>query len=209
MTEVSRTQYEYHQYQALTSGDEGSRLTSDIFCQHTVAPVCAQTRHASNKGASDPRGRSTPAANHRLSETVAGERGRRHEEEHWHRDLVDPLLQHLGLLAGELLGDSGSRHASVLAEVNDVLPREKRLAVLNVRVAAEMAVGGRWVVLGLAEGEVAREGARAGVEVELDDVGDRLRRQLALLGAVRLHKERERLGDANGVRELHERTLAE
>merc|ERR1719454_2103035 len=65
------------------------------------------------------------------------------------------------------------------------------------------------VVLGLPKHQVAREGAGAGVKVDLDDVGNRLRGQVALLRAVRLDEERERLGDADGVRELHEGALAQ
>merc|ERR1719258_426131 len=103
--------------------------------------------------------------------------------------LVDPLREVVRALERRL--DLVGRHGGVLREVLRVLPREELHPVLLVRLAAEVAVRRRRVVLRLAEHEVAREGAGARVELHLDDVGDRLRGELALLGAVRLDEERE------------------
>ena len=72
-----------------------------------------------------------------------------------------------------------------------------------------MAVGGSLVVLGLAKGKVAGEGTGAGVELDLDDVGDGLGGKALLLGAVGLDEEGEGLGNADGVRELDAGALAE
>mmetsp|Transcript_18826 Transcript_18826/g.56867 ORF Transcript_18826/g.56867 Transcript_18826/m.56867 type:complete len:327 (+) Transcript_18826:548-1528(+) len=70
-----------------------------------------------------------------------------------------------------------------------------------------MAVGSGHVVLGLAQLQVASEGTWAAVEVHLHDVSDGSRREVALLSTVRLNKEGKRLGDADGVGELHARAL--
>ena len=72
-----------------------------------------------------------------------------------------------------------------------------------------MAVGRRHVVLGLAQREVAREGAGAASKLSLTMLVIASGGEAALLGAVGLDEERERLGDADGVRELHERALAQ
>mmetsp|Transcript_24426 Transcript_24426/g.58520 ORF Transcript_24426/g.58520 Transcript_24426/m.58520 type:complete len:497 (+) Transcript_24426:101-1591(+) len=123
--------------------------------------------------------------------------------------LIDPLGEDLllGLLDGLL--DVVGRHLDVRLQVLGVLPREEGLAVLGVRRAAEVAVRGGDVVLRLAKLQVARERAGARVEVDLHDVGDRLRGQVTVLGAVGLDEEGERLGDADGVRQLHARALAQ
>merc|ERR1719201_894170 len=95
--------------------------------------------------------------------------------------LVDPLGEDLLGLGLELLGDGGVGHLDELGEVLGVLPREELHALLGVRLAAKVAVGRGDVVFGLAELEVARERAGPAVEVELDNVGDRLGREVALL----------------------------
>merc|ERR1712137_1538714 len=100
-------------------------------------------------------------------------------------------------------------HLSVLGNVLGILPLEELDSILGDSLAPEVAVGRSLLVLGLAESQGQSDGARAAVEFDLDDVGDIMGSQSSLLGAVGLHEERQRLGDANGVGELHERTLAE
>merc|ERR1719359_2815829 len=121
--------------------------------------------------------------------------------------LVHPLLEVVALL--QLRIHAGRGHGRVLREVRGVLPLEVLLAVLRVWLATEVAVRSRDLVLRLTQLQRLRDGARAAVEVDLHDLRDRLRRQAARLRAVRLHEERERLRNADRVRELHERALAE
>mmetsp|Transcript_8932 Transcript_8932/g.20778 ORF Transcript_8932/g.20778 Transcript_8932/m.20778 type:complete len:484 (+) Transcript_8932:815-2266(+) len=124
-------------------------------------------------------------------------------------DLVDPLLEdRLLALPGELLNGRGV-HLCVLLEVDRRLPREELDAVLVRGLAAEVAVGRGAVVLGLPQLEVACERAGPAVELELDHVRDGLGGEPGLLGPVGLDEEAEGLGDADGVRELHERALGE
>ena len=49
--------------------------------------------------------------------------------------LVDPLLEDRRLVGGDLLLDLGSGHASVLGQVDGVLPGEVADAVLRVRLS--------------------------------------------------------------------------
>jgi len=121
--------------------------------------------------------------------------------------LVHPLLQVVALL--QLSRNRSRRHGDVLGEVRRVLPLEVLHAVLGVRLAAEVAVRRRNLVLRLAELERLGDRTRAAVEGNLHHIGDGLRRQASRLRAVRLDEEGERLGDTNGVRELHERALRE
>ena len=121
--------------------------------------------------------------------------------------LVNPLLQHSGLFLGELGLDLLASHCCVLAKVDDILPREELEVALCVRLTAEVTIGCGHVILGLAQLEIARKGARSAVELKFDDVGDLLSTEAALLSAVSFDEERERLGDANRVRELNECAL--
>eukprot|EP00962_Isochrysis_galbana_P005563 scaffold1503_cov120-Isochrysis_galbana.AAC.12 len=123
--------------------------------------------------------------------------------------LIDPLLQDARLLRGDGRLDVGRRHAGVLGQVNRVLPREEGQLALGVGLTAKVAVGGGDIVLRLAQLQVSGQGARPAVEVHLNNVGDGGRAQVALLGAVRLDEEGERLGDADGVRELDAGALGE
>ncbi len=72
-----------------------------------------------------------------------------------------------------------------------------------------MTVGGRLIVLGFAQLEVARQRSGTTVEFQLDYVGDALRGQSLPFGAVGLDEQGERLGHSDGVRELYQRALAE
>merc|ERR1719333_201132 len=85
-----------------------------------------------------------------------------------------------------------------------VHPLLQEVALLQLRINLVRRHG---LVLRLAELERLGDRARAAVEVDLHHLGDGLRGQAALLRAVRLDEERERLGDTNGVRELHKSTL--
>merc|ERR1719359_2461102 len=93
--------------------------------------------------------------------------------------LVHPLLEVVALL--QLRLHAGRGHCRVLGEVAGVLPLEVLHAVLRVRLATEVAIRGRNLVLRLTQLERLRDGARAAVEVDLHDLRDGLRRQAALL----------------------------
>merc|ERR1712137_316787 len=120
---------------------------------------------------------------------------------------VDPLGEVVAAL--QLRRDLRRVHLRVLGEVLGVLPLEVLAAILGVGRAAEVAVRGRLLVLGLTERKGHSDRARPAVERNLDDVGDVLSRERTLLRAIGLHEERQRLRHANGVGELHKRTLAE
>lgn len=123
--------------------------------------------------------------------------------------LVDPLGQDLFLLGGDFGGNFITGHGGVLGKVDGVLPREELHAVLDVRFTSEVAVRSGLVVLGLTKGQVTGQGTGAAVEVDLDDVSDELGGQSVLLGAVGLDEDGQGLGDADGVRQLDECTLAQ
>merc|ERR1712072_1662128 len=74
--------------------------------------------------------------------------------------LVDPLREHLVLVRRDLVLELGRAHRRVLAQVDHALPLEELDRALFVRLAAEVAVRGGHVVLGLAEAQVARERGR-------------------------------------------------
>jgi len=70
-----------------------------------------------------------------------------------------------------------------------------------------VSVGRGLLVLRLTERERHREGTGPAVELHLDAVRDGLGREFARMGAVGLHEERQRLGNTDGVGQLHERAL--
>merc|ERR1719263_1143972 len=120
---------------------------------------------------------------------------------------VNPLREEVAALEGR--GDLLRVHALVLGKVLGVLPLEELLAILGVGRAAEVAVRGGLLVLGLAELEGLGDGTGAGVELDLHDAGDVLSGQVALLGAVGLDEEGQWLGHADGVGQLDEGALGE
>ena len=121
--------------------------------------------------------------------------------------LVHPLLEVVALL--QLGLHAGRGHGRVLGEVRSVLPLEVLHAVLCVRLATEVAIRGRKLVLRLTQLQRLRDGARAAVESDLHNLSDGLRRQGSLLRSVRLDEERQGLRNADRVRQLHERAFAE
>mmetsp|Transcript_5690 Transcript_5690/g.13178 ORF Transcript_5690/g.13178 Transcript_5690/m.13178 type:complete len:398 (-) Transcript_5690:344-1537(-) len=122
---------------------------------------------------------------------------------------VDPLLKHRRLFGTDLRVNLVGGHGGVLREVNHVLPREELEVALGEWLATKVAVRSGHIVLGLAQTEVAGESAWTRVEIDLHNVCDALCSEAALLGAVRLDEERERLRHADRIRELHESPLAE
>mmetsp|Transcript_63424 Transcript_63424/g.115764 ORF Transcript_63424/g.115764 Transcript_63424/m.115764 type:complete len:217 (-) Transcript_63424:47-697(-) len=72
-----------------------------------------------------------------------------------------------------------------------------------------MAVCSSLLVFGLPEGQGESDSTRPTIKLNLDDLGDVVSRQRSLLSTIGLHEERQRLGNTNGVRELHECALAE
>merc|ERR1719183_921143 len=115
---------------------------------------------------------------------------------------IDPLREEVA--GSEFRRHVGRGHGRVLAQVLGVLPLKEFDAVLGVRLTAEVAVCGGLLVFGLPERERLCNGAWPAVEVDLHDVGDVRGSQPALLRAVGLHEERERLGNTDRVRQLHQ-----
>ena len=74
-------------------------------------------------------------------------------------------------------------------------------------MAGEVTVLGSGAVDGLDEVEFLDNNTRAQVEVVADDL-DKLLRGL-VRGAVRLHEDRQGLGDTDGVGELHQRSAGQ
>merc|ERR1719326_2001466 len=120
---------------------------------------------------------------------------------------VNPLLQVVACL--ECSSHLIAVHGGILGHVLGVLPLEELDAVLGVRSTAKVAVCSGLLVLWLAECQGHGNGARAAVELDLEDVGDVIRSQLAAPGAVGLDEERQRLGNTDGGRELDQAALGE
>mmetsp|Transcript_69582 Transcript_69582/g.161217 ORF Transcript_69582/g.161217 Transcript_69582/m.161217 type:complete len:213 (-) Transcript_69582:91-729(-) len=120
---------------------------------------------------------------------------------------VHPFGQIVAAL--QLCSDLRRGHVLVLGQVLGVLPFEELDAVLGHGLTAKVAVGRSLLVLGFSQGERHGNGARAAVEGNLDDIGDVLRRERTLFGPVSLQEERQRLRNTNGIRELHQSTLAQ
>merc|ERR1719433_261825 len=100
-------------------------------------------------------------------------------------------------------------HRLELGQVLGVLPLEELDAILGDRLAPEVAIGRRLLVLRLTESQRLSDGTRTAVEGDLDDIGDVVSAQASLLCAVSLNEKRQRLCHANGVRELHQSSLAQ
>mmetsp|Transcript_10218 Transcript_10218/g.21084 ORF Transcript_10218/g.21084 Transcript_10218/m.21084 type:complete len:247 (+) Transcript_10218:79-819(+) len=123
--------------------------------------------------------------------------------------LVDPLCQDSILAVSNLGFDGVGGHGNVLGEIHDVFPGEVLQAVFFERLTSEMAVSGGLVVLGFTQGKRLGQGTRTGVEVDLDDVGNKLGGQAFLFGSVGLDEDTERLGDTNGIRQLDQSAFAQ
>merc|ERR1711907_261681 len=72
-----------------------------------------------------------------------------------------------------------------------------------------MAVCGCFLIFRLPESQGHSDGTRSAIKLDLDDVGDVICCQYALLSAIGLDKKRQGLGNTYGIRELYERTFAE
>merc|ERR1719491_410624 len=96
-----------------------------------------------------------------------------------------------------------------LGQILGILPLEELDSILCVRLATEVAVGRRLLVLGFTECQRLRDGTWPAVEGDLDDVGDVICSEFTLLRSVGLQEERQRLRDTDCVRELHQYALAE
>merc|ERR1711988_12492 len=104
--------------------------------------------------------------------------------------------------------DLRSVHLRILGQILSILPLKELLAVLGLCFAAEVAVGGGLLVLGLAECKRNSDRTRSAIKLHFDDLGDIISCQSTLLCAIGLHKERQGLCYADCVGEPHERTLA-
>merc|ERR1712099_145596 len=72
-----------------------------------------------------------------------------------------------------------------------------------------MAIGCGLLVFRFAQGQRLSDGARTTVESDLDDIGDVISTQCSLFCAVSLNEKRQRLCHTNGVRQLHQSSLAQ
>merc|ERR1719491_675254 len=123
----------------------------------------------------------------------------------------DSLVHPLGEVVASLQfsSDLCAIHRLVLSQVLGILPLEELNPFLGVWFPAEVAVGCCLLVLWLPERQGLRNCTWAAVEGNLDNIGDVVCRQVALLSAVRLDEEGKRLCHTDGVRELHKSTLAQ
>merc|ERR1711907_494059 len=126
----------------------------------------------------------------------------------WNKNAsVNPLGK---VVAGlQLSTDLLRVHALVLGQVLCVLPLEELLAILCVRLATEVAIGSGLLVFGLPERKGQSNSTWTAIKGDLDDVGDVISSKVALLRAIGLNKDREGLGDTNGIRKLHKGTFAQ
>merc|ERR1712019_65429 len=120
---------------------------------------------------------------------------------------INPLLQEIAGL--ERSTHLSGIHGSILGHVLGVLPLEELDAILGVRLTAEVAVCGSLLVLGLAKGQLHRNGTRSCIALNLQHVGDVVSSELAALGAIGLDEEGQWLGNTNGVRELNQAALGQ
>jgi len=114
---------------------------------------------------------------------------------------IDPLGEVIA--AFQLCCHLRWRHGCKFGQILGVLPLEELDPILRVRLASEVAVGRCLLVLGFAEGQRLRDGTWSAIKGDLDNVGDVICRELALLCSIGLHEQRQGLRDANRVRELH------
>merc|ERR1711920_632631 len=120
---------------------------------------------------------------------------------------IHPLQQVVAALqfSGHLCGS----HRLVLGQILCILPFKILPALLGIGFPAEVAICRCLLVLWLTKRQGLRNGTWAAIECDLDDIGDVVCRELALLCSVCLHKERQGLGNADGIGQLHQCSLAQ
>merc|ERR1712232_983254 len=101
------------------------------------------------------------------------------------------------------------RHGCVLGKILWILPFKVLDAVFCVWLAAEMAVSSCHLVLWFPQSQALSNGARSAVKLDLKHVGDVIRCKFTALCSIRLNKQRQRLGNANGIRQLNKAPLSE
>merc|ERR1711988_935277 len=116
--------------------------------------------------------------------------------------LVHPLGEEIAAL--ESCRDLLAVHGRVLLQVLGILPLKELDAVLGLWLAAEVAVCCSLLILRLTQCQRLSNGTWSTVELNLQDVGDIVNGERALLAAIGLHKERQRLGHTNGIGKLHQ-----
>merc|ERR1719375_221458 len=117
----------------------------------------------------------------------------------------------LGKIIAGLQGSSHlcRAHLCVLGHVLGVLPLEVLSAILGVWCTSEVAIGCGLLILWLTQRKGHSNGTRTAIELDLHHVGDVISCKTTLLCAVSLHEERQRLGNANSIGQLHQGTLAQ
>merc|ERR1712048_809364 len=120
---------------------------------------------------------------------------------------INPLLQEIAGL--ERSTHLSGVHGSIFGHVLGILPLEELDAILGVRLTAEVAVCGSLLVLGLAKGQLHRNGTWSCIALNLQHVGDVVSSELAALGAIGLDEEGQWLGNTNGVGELNQAALGQ
>merc|ERR1719499_77797 len=123
------------------------------------------------------------------------------------RGSIDPLGKVIA--AFQLCCDLSRSHGLELRQILGVLPLEELDSLLRVRLTPEVAISGGLLVLRLAERERLRNGTWPAIESNLDDVGDVICTQIALLSPVRFHEQGQWLRNPDRIGELHQCTLAQ
>merc|ERR1719189_1074810 len=90
-------------------------------------------------------------------------------------------------------------HGNEFGQILSVFPLEELDAVLRVRLASEVAVSCRLLVLGFAEGQRLCDSAWPTIERNLDHVGDVICCELTLLCSIGLHEQRQGLRNTDCV----------
>merc|ERR1712099_189318 len=129
------------------------------------------------------------------------------DDYHGTESLVHPLGEVIASL--QFSSDLCGIHRLVLGQVLGILPLEELDPILGVGFPAKVAISCRLLVLGFPQRQRLSNCTWATVESNFDNIGDVVRCQVTLLGAVRLDEEGERFRHTDGVRELHKSTLAQ
>mmetsp|Transcript_49657 Transcript_49657/g.103295 ORF Transcript_49657/g.103295 Transcript_49657/m.103295 type:complete len:433 (+) Transcript_49657:194-1492(+) len=121
--------------------------------------------------------------------------------------LVHPLREVRAALQGSI--HLSRAHGLVLAQILRVLPLEELDAILGDGLAAKVAVGGSVLVLRLTQSQGLCNGSRSAIKLDLKHTGDVIHGQVALLAAISLHKQGQRLSHTDGIRQLHQAARAQ
>merc|ERR1711865_1086621 len=114
-----------------------------------------------------------------------------------HQGLIHPFRQVVASFQSR--SHLSGVHRGVLRQLLLVLPLEELDAIFRIWLATEVAVGCGLLVLWLAQGQGRSNGTRSAIELNLQNVRDVVRAQLAALRVVALHEQRQWFGNTDGV----------